>query len=87
MPWDKEGVLESLKKTNRCLIVHEDAGTAGFGAEISAVLASEAFTLLDAPVERLTMPDTPMPYNTTLLDSVLPSVEKIGEKMKAQIHY
>lgn len=87
MPWDKQGVLESVKKTNRCLIVHEDTQTAGFGAEISAVLASEGFRFLDAPVERLTMPDIPMPYNVELLDSVLPNSETIGRKMKKVIRF
>ena len=82
MPWDKEAVLDSIKKTNRCLIVHEDAMTAGFGAEIAAVLASEGFSYLDAPVERLAMPDIPLPHNVELMESVVPSVEMIGEKMK-----
>ncbi len=87
MPWDKEGVLESVKKTNRCLIVHEDAHTAGFGAEISAVLADDGFTFLDAPVERLTMPDMPVPYNVSLMDSVLPDVQTIAKKMERLIKF
>ncbi len=82
MPWDREAVLTSIRKTNRCLIVHEDAMTAGFGAEIAAVLASEGFSFLDAPVERLAMPDIPLPHNVPLMESVVPSVEKIAEKMK-----
>ena len=82
MPWDKEAVLESVQKTNRCLIVHEDTKTAGFGAEISAVLSQEAFKFLDAPIERLTMPDIPVPYNVELMDSVLPNVEKISRKLE-----
>lgn len=82
MPWDKEAVLESVKKTNRCLIVHEDTKTAGFGAEISAVISQEAFRYLDAPVERLTMPDIPVPYNVGLMNSVLPDKEAIAEKME-----
>src|SRR5262249_12860167 len=53
-PWDKSAVLASVGKTRRCLIVHEDNVTAGFGAEIAAVLAKEAFFNLDAPIERLT---------------------------------
>jgi 2-oxoisovalerate dehydrogenase E1 component len=81
MPWDKEAVLESVKKTNRCLIVHEDTQTAGFGAEISAILTKKAFKYLDAPIERLTMPDIPVPYNVDLMDSVLPNVEKITQKL------
>jgi 2-oxoisovalerate dehydrogenase E1 component len=76
-PWDKETVGESVKKTNRCLIVHEDTITAGFGAEISAFVSNEFFRYLDAPVKRLAMPDIPMPYNVKLMNSVLPDSEKI----------
>ncbi len=52
VPWDRETVLDSVRKTHRCLIVHEDTMTAGFGAEIAAVVARDAFFKLDAPVER-----------------------------------
>ena len=82
MPWDKEAVLNSIKKTNRCLIVHEDALTAGFGAEIAAVLVSEGFNYLDAPVERIAMPDIPLPHNVPLMESVVPNVERISAKMQ-----
>ena len=76
-PWDRARVLESVRKTGRCLIVHEDTVTAGFGAEIAAVLAKEAFWFLDAPVERLAVADVPMPYHPVLLDAVLPGVDSI----------
>ena len=76
-PWDREATLASVRKTRRCLIVHEDTMTAGFGAEIAAVLAKETFFDLDAPIERLAMPDVPSPHNPLLLDAVLPSVETI----------
>jgi 2-oxoisovalerate dehydrogenase E1 component len=76
-PWDREATLASVRKTRRCLIVHEDTMTAGFGAEIAAVLAKETFFDLDAPIERLAMPDVPSPHNPALLDAVLPSVESI----------
>lgn len=77
MPWDKDAILESVAKTKRCILVHEDTLTAGFGAEIAATLAKEAFFNLDAPVERLCIQDIPVPYNVGLLDEVLPSVEEI----------
>jgi 2-oxoisovalerate dehydrogenase E1 component len=76
-PWDKSAVLASVNKTRRCLIVHEDNLTAGFGAEIAAVLAKEAFFNLDAPIERLTMPDIPSPHSPVLLEVAVPSVERI----------
>ena len=77
MPWDREMVLESVRRTRRCLIVHEDLRTGGFGAEIAAVVADEAFLDLDAPVARVTMPDIPSPHHPKLLEWALPSVEGI----------
>ena len=82
-PWDRALVTESVKKTGRCLIVHEDTTTAGFGAEIAAVVASECFWHLDAPVERLTVDDVPMPYHEDLLNAVLPDAGKIATKIEA----
>jgi len=76
-PWDKEMIIESVKKTNRCLIVHEDNISAGFGAEIAAVLANEAFYHLDAPIQRLAMPDIGNPHEPNLMDSVVPTPAKI----------
>lgn len=87
MPWDKEAVLTSIQRTNRCLIVHEDSRTAGFGAEIAAVLVREAFQYLDAPVERITMPDIPVPYNVGLMDSVLPSTQKIAKTIEGLLKF
>lgn len=80
-PWDKTSTLASVKKTGRCMIVHEDNMTAGFGAEIAAVLAKEAFFDLDAPIERLTMPDIPCPHNIHLLNATLPNVAVIKATM------
>lgn len=86
-PWDKDGVFESVKKTNRCLIVHEDTQTAGFGAEISAQITEKLFEHLDAPVRRHTMPDIPMPYNIELMTSVLPNSDSISELMNDLIKF
>ncbi len=78
MPWDKASVLASVRKTGRCLMVHEDNRSAGFGAEIAAVLAKEAFFDLDAPLERLAMPDIPTPHNIDLMNAAVPSVHAIS---------
>ena len=86
-PWDRASVLASVRKTRRCLIVHEDLLTAGFGAEIAAVIAEEAFLSLDAPISRLAVPDVPTPYNVALMDAVLPSVEGIAAKMQELIEF
>jgi 2-oxoisovalerate dehydrogenase E1 component len=77
MPWDKDVVLESVRRTRRCLIVHEDLRTGGFGAEIAAVVADEAFLDLDAPVARVTMPDIPSPHHPSLMEAALPSAASI----------
>jgi 2-oxoisovalerate dehydrogenase E1 component len=82
-PWDRGAVLKSVEKTGRCLIVHEDTKTAGFGAEIAAVLARDAFWHLDAPVERICVNDLPMPYHPVLLEAILPDASRIAERMEA----
>ena len=81
-PWDKEAILQSVSKTRRCLIVHEDTITVGFGAEIAATLAERAFFDLDAPIERLAMPDIPSPHSPLLLDAVVPGVGDIVAAMR-----
>jgi 2-oxoisovalerate dehydrogenase E1 component len=76
-PWDRTAVLASVQKTHRCLIVHEDNLTAGFGAEIAATLAQQAFFSLEAPIERLAMPDIPSPHSPRLLEAAVPDVARI----------
>ena len=82
-PWDREAVLDSVRRTSRCLIVHEDTITAGFGAEIAAVVAREAFWHLDAPVDRVAVGDVPMPYHPVLMDAVLPDADRIAARIEA----
>ncbi|HEV8196453.1 MAG TPA: alpha-ketoacid dehydrogenase subunit beta, partial [Gemmatimonadales bacterium] len=86
-PWDREAVLGSVRKTRRCLIVHEDTLTAGFGAEISAVIAEEAFLSLDAPIQRMAIPDVPTPYNVALMNAILPQVADIAARMAELIEF
>ena len=86
-PWDRAAVLASVRKTRRCLIVHEDTLTAGFGAEVAAVVAEQAFLSLDAPIARLAIPDVPTPYNLRLMNAVLPSVEGIAAKMQELLEF
>jgi 2-oxoisovalerate dehydrogenase E1 component len=86
-PWDKDAVLASVRKTHRCLTVHEDTATAGFGAEIGAVVAREAFFSLDAPVERVTTPSVPIPYNVALMNAVLPGVDTLAARIQELIAF
>lgn len=77
IPWDKEAVFDSIKKTGRCIVLHEDNITCGFGSEISATIMQECFSFLDAPVQRLATFDCPIPYNPGLMSEVTPTVSKI----------
>lgn len=86
-PWDSAAVLESVRRTHRCFIVHEDIGTGGFGAEIAAVVADQAFLDLDAPVARMTMPDIPSPHHPELMEWALPSVERIAAKIEELVRF
>jgi len=87
VPWDRNAVIASVKKTHRCLIVHEDTLTAGFGAEIAATVARDAFLSLDAPVERLAVPDVPLPYNVRLLEALVPGVQTIAAKIEEMLAF
>jgi 2-oxoisovalerate dehydrogenase E1 component len=86
-PWDSEMVLESVRRTRRCLIVHEDLRTGGFGAEIAAVVADEAFLDLDAPVARVTMPDIPSPHHPKLMEAALPSAATIRAEIERLVGF
>jgi 2-oxoisovalerate dehydrogenase E1 component beta subunit len=76
-PLDRETILRSIEKTSKALIVHEDVRTLGMGAEVAAILAEEAFDLLDGPIMRVTAPDTPVPFSPPLEKAFLPSADKI----------
>lgn len=76
-PLDRETIMESVKHTNKVLIVHEDALTGGIGAELAAILAEELFEYLDGPITRVAAPDTPFPYAPPLEAAFLPNAEKI----------
>jgi 2-oxoisovalerate dehydrogenase E1 component beta subunit len=77
MPWDKQAVLESVRKTSKLLVLHEDTRTGGFGAEIAASVAEEAFEHLDAPVRRLAAPDSPVPFSPPLEKAFIPQVANV----------
>jgi 2-oxoisovalerate dehydrogenase E1 component beta subunit len=78
-PWDKECVLESVRKTGKALIVYEDNISGGFGAEVAATIAEDAFEFLDGPVTRIASPDVPLaPYSGILEEHILPNPEKIA---------
>ena len=87
-PLDREAILDSVKKTGKALIVHEDNITGGVGAEVSALLAEEAFEYLDGPVTRLCGPDIPtMPFAPTLEDVYMPNADKIAAALRKLAAY
>jgi pyruvate/2-oxoglutarate/acetoin dehydrogenase E1 component len=77
LPLDEETILQSVKKTNKCLVVHEDTKTGGIAGEIAAILAEKAFHDLDGPLVRVTSLDTPVPYAPTLEEAFLPNAQKV----------
>jgi 2-oxoisovalerate dehydrogenase E1 component beta subunit len=88
LPLDKATLLASVRRTGKALIIHEDNLTGGFGAEIAAILADEAFTDLDAPIRRLGGPDVPaMPYSHPLQDWFMLNPEKIAAAMRELAQY
>jgi len=87
VPWDRQSVLDSVRKTNRCMVLHEDNITCGFGAEIVSTIAQDCFRYLDAPVVRLAPPDVPIPYNKTMMDVVIPTVERVAAVLRELLAY
>jgi 2-oxoisovalerate dehydrogenase E1 component beta subunit len=87
LPLDEDTILTSLKKTNKCLVVHEDTKTGGIAGEIAAILCERAFGDLDGPLMRVTALDTPVPYAPTLEDYFLPNKEKVLYAARALAKY
>jgi 2-oxoisovalerate dehydrogenase E1 component len=86
-PWDRDIVAESVRKTGRVLVVHEDTLTCGFGAEVAAFAADECFEFLDAPVWRLAATDTHVAYEPTLENAILPQTDDIARDLRALLAY
>jgi len=87
LPLDRDTVLASVKKTSRVLLLHEDTRTGGLAGELAASIMESAFEYLDAPILRLTAPDTPVPYSPPLEEAFLPNAEKVVEKARWLFRY
>src|SRR5438094_659293 len=87
LPWDRETVLASVRKTSKVLVLHEDTRTGGFGAEIAATIAEDAFEDLDAPVKRMAAPDTPVPFSPPLEKAFIPQVEDVAAGLRELAEY
>jgi 2-oxoisovalerate dehydrogenase E1 component beta subunit len=77
LPLDKERILESVKKTSKVILLHEDTRTGGIAGELAAIIAEEVFEYLDGPIMRITAPDTPVPYSPPLEEFFLPKTPDI----------
>jgi 2-oxoisovalerate dehydrogenase E1 component beta subunit len=87
MPWDKAAVLETARKTSKVLVLHEDTRTGGFGAEIAATIAEEAYEDLDGPVRRIAAPDTPCPFSPPLEKAYIPQVADVVAGLRELAEY
>jgi 2-oxoisovalerate dehydrogenase E1 component beta subunit len=87
MPWDRPAVLESVRKTSKVLVLHEDTRSGGFGGEIAATIAEEAFEDLDAPVRRIAAPDTPVPFSPVLEKAFIPQIEDVEKGLRELAEY
>ncbi|MDQ1436987.1 MAG: 2-oxoisovalerate dehydrogenase component [Acidimicrobiaceae bacterium] len=87
VPWDRELVAESVGRTGRALVVHEDVLTCGFGAEVAAWVADELFSDLDAPVRRVGAKDTCVAYEPSLEAAILPQVDDIADAARSLASY
>jgi 2-oxoisovalerate dehydrogenase E1 component beta subunit len=87
IPWDRDAVMASVERTAKLLVLHEDTRTAGFGAEIAATVAEEGFEMLDAPVLRVTAPDTPVPFSPPLEKAFIPQVDDVVQAIERLAAY
>jgi pyruvate/2-oxoglutarate/acetoin dehydrogenase E1 component len=87
LPWDKDAVLASVRKTSKALVLHEDTHTGGFGARIAATIGEEAFEDLDGPVRRIAAPDTPVPFSPALEAAFIPQVEDVVAGLRELAEY
>jgi pyruvate dehydrogenase E1 component beta subunit len=84
-PLDEASILRSIRKTHRVLVVHEAAGRNGWGAEMVATIVDQAFDELDAPIVRVTAPNTPIPFAPVLEESIIPDVDDIVAGIRAAL--
>lgn len=87
VPYDREMIAGTIRKTSRCVVVHEATRTCGFGAEVAAFAAEELFTALDAPVKRVASLDTPVPYSPALEDFFMPNADKIAAAVRDTVAF
>ena len=87
LPLDRETVCESVKKTSKVLLLHEDTRTGGLAGELAISITESVFEYLDGPIVRVTAPDTPVPFSAPLEEAFLPNAAKVIEKARWLYRY
>ncbi len=87
LPLDREAILETAARSGKVILLHEATRTGGLGGELAAIISEEAFEYLDAPVVRVTSPDTPVPYSPPLEDFFLPNADKVVAAARQLLDY
>ena len=87
MPLDIDGILQSVRKTNRVLILHEDNLTGGIGAEISSIISEDSFEYLDAPIMRVASIDSPIPFSKKIEENIYFPINRINDKINKLMSY
>ena len=86
-PLDRETICDSVRKTSKALLLHEDTSTGGMAGELAATITENVFEYLDGPIVRVTAPDTPVPFSPPLEEAFLPNAEKVVEKARWLYRY
>jgi len=87
VPLDREDVCDTVRKTSKVLLLHEDTKTGGMAGELAVTITENVFEYLDGPIVRVTAPDTPIPYSPPLEEAFLPNVDKVVEKARWLYRY
>jgi len=87
LPLDKKSIMNSVKKTNKVVILHEQTKTGGVGAEVSALISENCFDYLDGPIIRIAAPDTPVPYSAQMEEVFIPQPKEVINAVEKLMRY
>lgn len=87
LPLDKKAIFNTVKKTNKVVVLHEQTKTGSIGAEVSALINEYCFDYLDAPIIRVAAPDTPIPYSAQMEEAFIPQVKDVVSAVEKLMHY
>jgi 2-oxoisovalerate dehydrogenase E1 component beta subunit len=87
LPLDRDAIRDTVQKTNRAIVLHEDTITGGIAGEVAAIINEECFDALDAPIARIASADTPVPFSPPLEEAFLPKVEDVVREARRLKRY